>query len=92
MLRLSRGGFPLLLAELDRIFARVEITGTVVHRRDYKLSYAQITFNLYDASGAQVGTALANINGLEPGGRWNFEAVGFSTNSSTYKVSELTGF
>ena len=34
----------------------LEITGTVVNRRNYKLSYAQITFNVYDQSGGQVGS------------------------------------
>jgi hypothetical protein len=70
----------------------IEITGTVVNRRLPKLSCAQITFNLYDAGGAQVSTALANINGLEPGGRWSFKAVGLTSNSTTYKFSELSGF
>jgi hypothetical protein len=70
-----------------------KITGTVVNRRSSKLRYAQITFNLYDASGAQVGTAIANINGLESGGRWNFTAISFGINNvSTYKFSELSGF
>jgi hypothetical protein len=69
-----------------------EITGTVVNRRDHKLNYAQITFNLYDASGAQVGSAIANINGLEPGGRWNFKAVTLGTDFVKYKFAELSGF
>ncbi len=33
----------------------VHITGTVVNRRGKTLKYAQITFTIYDASGAQVG-------------------------------------
>ena len=70
----------------------IEITGTVVNRRTNKLGYAQITFNVYDKSGAQVGSALANINGLEPGGKWNFKAVAFSTNADTCKFSDLSGF
>lgn len=69
-----------------------EITGSVVNRRNNKLTYAQITFNLYDASGAQVGSAIANINGLEPGGQWKFKATTFGTDFSTYKFSELVGF
>lgn len=69
-----------------------EITGTVINRRNRKLRYAQISFNLYDDSGAQVGTALANVNGLEPGGKWKFKATAFGTDFSTYKVNELTGF
>jgi hypothetical protein len=70
----------------------ITITGTVVNRSPHKLAYAQITFNVYDGSGAQVGTALANINGLEPGGRWNFTAVALESNGTTYKFSELSGF
>jgi len=69
-----------------------EITGTVVNRRGVTLSYAQITFILYDGSGAQVGTALANINDLESGGRWNFTATTFGTDFVHYKFSELSGF
>ena len=69
-----------------------KITGIVVNRRSRKLSYAQISFNLYDASGAQVGSALDNINGLEPGGRWKFEASSFGTKFSKYKINELSGF
>jgi len=70
----------------------VRITGIVENRRSRKLSYAQITFNLYDDSGAQVGSALANINGLEAGGKWRFEATSFGTRFSTYKFDDLSGF
>ena len=69
-----------------------EVTGSVVNRTGKKLRYAQITFNLYDDSGAQVGSALANINGLEPGGRWNFKATAFGTKFKSYKFSDMSGF
>jgi len=69
-----------------------EITGTVINRRASKLAYAQITFNVYNERGAQVGSALANINGLEPGGKWDFKAVYFGADCKTYKFSELSGF
>jgi hypothetical protein len=68
------------------------ITGMVINRRSHQLSYAQIQFNLYDGSGAQVGTALANINGLEAGGKWKFQASTFGTDYVRYKFSELSGF
>lgn len=68
------------------------ITGIVENRRPRKLSYAQISFSLYDDSGAQVGTAIANINGLEPGSKWKFEAISFGQEFTKYKFSELTGF
>lgn len=67
------------------------IKGVVENRRSRKLNYTQITFNLYDDSGAQVGSAMANINGLEPGGKWKFEANSFN-DFSTYKFSGLTGW
>lgn len=68
------------------------ITGIVINRRKNKLTYAQITFNLYDASGDQVGSASANVNGLEPGGRWKFQAATFGQGFAKSKVSEITGY
>lgn len=69
----------------------IEIGGTVVNRRHKTLKYAQITFNVYDESGAQIDTALANINGLEPGGRWNFKAVALTGLGRRYKFAALSG-
>jgi len=69
----------------------IKITGTVVNRRGKNLRYVQITYKLYDESGAQVGTALANINNLEPGGTWKFEAVGFRK-AKSFKLAELKGY
>ncbi len=54
----------------------VKITGTLVNNTDDDKSYLQIEYNLYDADGAQIGTAFANINNLKAGGTWKFEAVG----------------
>lgn len=53
----------------------VKITGTLVNNTDEDKSYLQIEYNLYDADGAQIGTALANINNLKAGGTWKFEAA-----------------
>lgn len=53
----------------------VKITGTLVNNTDDDKSYLQIEYNLYDADGAQIGTALANINNLKAGGTWKFEAT-----------------
>ena len=68
----------------------IEITGTVVNRRSRSVSYAQISFNVYDDSEAQVGSAFANITNLESEGRWNFKAVSF-TKGKKYKFAKLTG-
>ncbi len=69
-----------------------EITGVIINKRPSTLKYAQVQFTLLDKSGAQVGTALANINNLESGGRWKFKAISFERNFDTYKIAELSGF
>ena len=68
------------------------ITGTVRNNSPRACQYAQINFNLYDASGAQVGVAFANTNNLEPGGLWRFKAVVSENDARTFQLKELTGF
>jgi hypothetical protein len=68
------------------------ITGIVENRRGHTVKYAQISFNLYDADHAQIGSAFANINGLEAGGKWHFKAYKFGVRSAYYKFSALSGF
>lgn len=66
------------------------VTGRVRNNTDRRFRYVQITFALYDTAGNQVGTALANIAGLEPGAIWKFKAVGL-TPATRFKLSELEG-
>ena len=40
----------------------------------------------------QVGSAIGNINGLEPGGTWKFKATSLGVGFVKYKFSELSGF
>lgn len=68
------------------------VTGTIKNNTDKQYSYAQVTFTLYDADGAQIGSALANINNLEANGTWKFKALGMTENVSSYKLSEITGW
>jgi hypothetical protein len=68
------------------------ITGEVVNRTGARLSYAQVTVTLYDANGSVVGTALANVNNLDPGASWRFTASGIAKGWRTFKVSEVSGF
>lgn len=51
------------------------IKGKVKNCKGRDLSYAQISFNLYDEDGAQIGTAFDNISGLKKDGIWKFEAM-----------------
>lgn len=68
------------------------IVGTIVNNSDHTYGYAQIEINLYDSSGAQVGSAMDNINNLEPHGRWKFSAVVFNQNTATYKVKGISAY
>ena len=70
------------------------LTGTVRNNRATDYAYAQITFNLYDADGNQIGTAMDNINNLKAGGTWKFEAMAFDSPDSiaSYELAEITGW
>ena len=76
----------------DSSIGAIHITGSVKNNSEKTFSYVQIQFVLYDKSGAQVGTALANTNGLEPGNIWKYDAIGMASNVSTFKASNLVGY
>ena len=67
------------------------VTGTIVNNTNKQYTYVQVTFNLYDSSGAQIGTALDNINYLEANGTWKFSAIGIA-DAASYKLAEITGW
>lgn len=69
-----------------------KITGTLTNNTDKEIGYLQISYTLYDADGAQVGSAFANVNNLEAGGVWKFEAVSFESGVADYKLADVTGF
>ena len=68
------------------------IIGTVQNHSAFTYSYVQIDFNLYDKSGAQVGSAFANVNNLEPGKKWKFKAILADDNAATFKVKGVSGW
>lgn len=72
----------------------VKITGTLVNNTDDDKSYLQIEYNLYDADGAQIGTALANINNLKAGGTWKFEAASMEKpeDVASWERVDVSGF
>ena len=67
------------------------ISGVVKNNTSKKYSYVQITFALFDKDGNKVGTALANVNSLDAGETWKFEAIALK-DFSTYKLDEITGW
>jgi len=72
----------------------IYIEGIIKNNSGKELSYAQVTYNLFDKSGNQVGTAISNINNLAKDGTWKFKAMGIDTDGvvATYKLAEVTGF
>lgn len=53
--------------------------GVVQNNTDEVLDYVEITFNLYDKEGTQIGTAYTNTTDLKAKGKWKFEAYGDSS-------------
>lgn len=71
------------------------IKGTAKNTSSRNYSYASVEFSVYDASGNNLGTALANINNLGSGDTWHFEANLFdfpSSRPTTYKLVEITAW
>lgn len=69
-----------------------KIVGTLKNNTKKQYSYAQVEFNLYDDTGAQVGSTLANINNLEPGGTWAFEAGVLEGRATQAKLKGISSF
>ena len=68
------------------------VTGSIKNNTNRQYSYVQVTFNLYDEDGAQIGTAMANVNNLEANGTWKFKALGITEEVASYKLMEITGW
>lgn len=69
------------------------IEGEIKNNTNKNYSYVQVTFNLYDANGSQLGTAVDNINNLEPNATWKYKAIGLVTEKvTTYKLVEIIGW
>lgn len=74
-------------------FGNHSIEGSVKNISGSELAYAQITFALYDAEGAQIGSAVANINNLADGATWKYSAVPLTMDSfSTFELSDISGW
>lgn len=68
------------------------IAGTVTNRGSKTYGYVQVQFNLYDSNGAQVGSTMTNVNNLEPGKTWTFEAIVTEDKATSFKVMDVSGF
>jgi hypothetical protein len=68
------------------------IVGIVKNNSSKEYSYVEIDFNLYDKDGNQVGSSLANINNLEPYGKWKFEAIILEDNATRIRLKGISGW
>lgn len=71
------------------------IEGTIKNNTDDTYSYVQVTFNLYDEEGNQIGTAWTNINYLQPKGTWKYKAPAFADNDGDiyrYELAKISGW
>jgi len=68
------------------------IVGEIKNTSSKTLSYVQITCQLFDEQGRQIGNAMDNVNNLAPGGIWKYSALVFEDGARTYRCTEVTGF
>lgn len=87
--KLTDGDFSVVKkakGKLDSV-GTLYIKGTLKNNTGKDLSYVQVSFNILDKDGSQIGTALANINHLKAGGTWKYKALGLETDG--YKKFEM---
>ena len=79
-------------AEKDAM-GNIYIEGVIKNNSGGKYTNAQVTFNLYDLDGNQIGSAIANSNTFDENGKWKFRAIGIGANGdvASYKLSDITG-
>jgi len=82
------GDLQLLESKGKSSEAVTEIVGLIRNNTSREYTYVQVNFTVYDQEGNQVGSAFANLNGLEPRGTWKFKAVCFcqGTNFKLHKI------
>jgi hypothetical protein len=69
-----------------------KITGKIRNNTSKTYRYVQVMFKLFDSEGNQIGTALANIAGLDPNTTWKYEAFAAKPAARTYRLDGITGY
>jgi hypothetical protein len=67
------------------------VIGTVRNNSGRTIEYAQVEINLYDKSGAQVGSTMDNVTNIEPRGTWKFKAMITEESATNFKIVGVTG-
>ena len=75
-------------------YGSAQVTGYVKNNTDKAYTgYIQITFDLLDADGSNIGQCMDNTNTLDANGRWKFKAVCFDADGAKKaRFKEITGF
>lgn len=67
------------------------VVGHIKNNTEKTYAYVQVSINLYN-DGTQVGSTLANVNNLEPGGTWEFKALISQDSATEYKIADISGW
>ena len=87
------GDFALIEADWKRgQFDNLLVVGVIRNLSERSKKYVQVEINLFDDSGAVVGSTVANVNNLRGGQKWRFEAPVLSSDVSRFEVYGITGF
>ena len=90
---LTKDRFTLVSSEMSNDSFSCYIEGTIKNNTDKTYSYVQVTFNIFDANGNQLGTAVDNINNFQANGTWKYKAIGLTTEKvAKYEFVEITGW
>lgn len=88
-------GEPKMTVSSDSFGYSVDIKGTLKNTSKREFSYVSVHFALYDQDGNQIETAIDNMNYLQPGSTWTFDAVilGWADERpSTFKLVDVTAW
>jgi len=66
------------------------LTGMVVNNTQNSYRYVEISYNLFDSSGGQIGTAAIHTSGLAAHGRWMFKTA-IDDKCADFKLVKLEG-
>ena len=71
----------------------ITLAGTMTNGCGRSFRYVQVTYKLLDESGAIVGSALANLAGLDVGQSWKFQAFGMLPHTvKSYRLDQITAY
>lgn len=68
-----------------------EIAGRIINNTGTNLSYVQISIGIYKGE-TKTDSCLDNINYLDKGATWSFKVLCRSSDGSSYRIEDITGW